>query len=150
MCLRPVLTSPNRPQQLAVGDEPTLTLSEDADELKLDRGEEHDCARAAHPPAREIDDQLADLKPRSVAALAWARQDTSQPGDQLRIAERLGQALIGTSVEGTHRLTLVTRRRHNHDRQPAEPPDLPTHLDTATIRQHEVEHQDGGRMRRQK
>src|SRR5262249_13793661 len=99
---------------------------------------------APHGSIRQVDLELAHSDGRD-AVLAPPAQDRAHAGEQLLGAERLGDVVVGTGVEGAHLLVLVPDRRQHDDRQLAPAADLRRDRGAIAVGKDQIENDRVGR-----
>src|SRR5204863_5718673 len=128
-----VARPPDLAQELAVGDELPSVLSEDAQEVELDRRQVDLLPGAGDVAPLQVDDQIPDLDARLPAAVRRPPKHGSQASQELVRPERLRHVIIGAGVERAHLLALVADRREHDDRELAPAPDLAGDVDAAAV-----------------
>ena len=111
-----------------------------AQQLELGRGQVDRLAVAAHARGRRGRSRGPSATIVGSAASGLARRSTaSQPGDQLRRAERLGHVVVGAGGQRPHLRLLLADRGEDDDRHLAPLAQPLGHLDAVDVGQHQVE-----------
>ena len=115
-----------------------------ADQLVLNGGQVNLGAAAVHAACGIVNAQFAvlihaGLVPGTGSIIPHAAQRHAQPGQKLLHAERFGQVIVRTGIQGGYFVGIVTAGRNHQNGHIAPAADLADHLNTIHIRQAKVQ-----------